>query len=58
MEKIKAFGVGFLGIGFFLLAGGMATMNGAMKAPPLATAGVLALAGAVVLFTIIMLRRA
>ncbi len=56
MEKAKAFGMGFLGIGFFLLASGMATMSGASNMAPLATAGVLALAGIAVAFTIAVVR--
>jgi len=56
MGQATAFGVGFLGVGFFLLLGGVATMNGGLPTT-LATAGVLALAGVVVAFTILLLRK-
>ena len=56
MESMKTFGAGFLGVGFFLLIGGVATMNGELPTT-LATAGVLGLAGVVVALTIILLRR-
>ena len=56
MDQMKAFGMGFLGVGFFLLVGGVATINGKLPTT-MATAGVLGLAGAVVALTIMLLRR-